>query len=241
MITLNTKFLNTVCLATEQKNNSWGYKKGIYIEDRENKRLYTACDGHILIRATEDVIDEPLQAPLLIEFNKPIKTILSRFELIINKDFITLKGEKKPESFNLIDFSVPEYDRIINETSPEATEFCMFEPEYLKIVKTVFEGKYPEKYQMENKTSPCLMTSKNSDFQVVLMPTRVWSRGGYPSPFGSKKMDKISLSLIIDKLTEISDQLYNGKPDRVLISFELDKVIDDLNDWLKYLPLAPKE
>lgn len=54
-------------------------------------------------------------------------------------------------------------------------------------------------------------------------------------------MDQVSLQIIIDKLNALSDQLYNGKPDRILISFELDKVIDDLNDWLQYLPLAPKD
>lgn len=53
-------------------------------------------------------------------------------------------------------------------------------------------------------------------------------------------MDKVSLQIIIDNLNKISTQLYDERIDRVDASFEIDKIIDDLNDWIKYLPFNPK-
>lgn len=54
-------------------------------------------------------------------------------------------------------------------------------------------------------------------------------------------MDKISLSIIIEKLTNIHDQLYDENIDPVDASFELGKVIDDLNGWMDYLPDSPQD
>lgn len=54
-------------------------------------------------------------------------------------------------------------------------------------------------------------------------------------------MDKISLLIIIEKLTKIHDQLYDENIDSVDASFELGKVIDDLNSWMDYLPNSPQE
>ena len=48
-------------------------------------------------------------------------------------------------------------------------------------------------------------------------------------------MDKVSLSIIIDKLNEISTRLYDEEIDRVDASFLIDEVIDDLLGWLKFL------
>jgi hypothetical protein len=48
-------------------------------------------------------------------------------------------------------------------------------------------------------------------------------------------MDKVSLSIIIDELDRISINLYEEKIDGVDASFEIDKVIDNLVGWLKYL------
>ena len=53
-------------------------------------------------------------------------------------------------------------------------------------------------------------------------------------------MDKVTLSLLIDKLTSISQRLYNEESNGVEISFEIDEIIDNLNGWLDYLPIAPK-
>lgn len=48
-------------------------------------------------------------------------------------------------------------------------------------------------------------------------------------------MDKVSLSIIIDKLNKISARLYDEEIDRVDASFLIDEVIDDLFGWLIYL------
>lgn len=49
------------------------------------------------------------------------------------------------------------------------------------------------------------------------------------------KIDEISLRIIIDDLNAISCKLYNEEVDRVDASFEIDKIIDGLYSWLKYL------
>lgn len=54
-------------------------------------------------------------------------------------------------------------------------------------------------------------------------------------------MDKVSLSLIIDKLDALSLALYNERINKVQASFDLDEVIDELKSWLDYLPLSPSD
>lgn len=49
-------------------------------------------------------------------------------------------------------------------------------------------------------------------------------------------MDKVSLTIIIDKLKRLSLDLYNEDVgNSIQTSFELDSIIDELEDWLKYL------
>ena len=58
---------------------------------------------------------------------------------------------------------------------------------------------------------------------------------------GFEKMDKVSLSIIIEEFTNIHDQLYDENIDPVDASFKLGKVIDDLNGWMDYLPESPQD
>lgn len=51
-------------------------------------------------------------------------------------------------------------------------------------------------------------------------------------------MDKISLQIIIDKLTNISDLAYHETIDGVDTSFQIDSVIDELKTWLAYLQIG---
>lgn len=48
-------------------------------------------------------------------------------------------------------------------------------------------------------------------------------------------MDEISLSVLRSKLFDISDRLYTQTVDCVDASFELDGIIDSLDDWIEYL------
>jgi hypothetical protein len=48
------------------------------------------------------------------------------------------------------------------------------------------------------------------------------------------KMDKISLMIIIDKLTNLSDLGYNETIDSVEMSFRLDSIIDELTSYVEY-------
>jgi hypothetical protein len=47
-------------------------------------------------------------------------------------------------------------------------------------------------------------------------------------------MDKISLMIIIDKLTNLSDLGYNETIDSVEMSFRLDSIIDELTSYVEY-------
>ena len=47
-------------------------------------------------------------------------------------------------------------------------------------------------------------------------------------------MDKISLLIIIDKLTNISDLAYHGTIDSVDISFRIDAIIDELRGFVDF-------
>lgn len=49
--------------------------------------------------------------------------------------------------------------------------------------------------------------------------------------YKEKKIDIVTLSLCLDKLQDLSKQLYDELPvDKVELSFELDKIIDDLKN-----------
>lgn len=170
MITLNMNFLNTVVLAASKEPSRY-YLNGVFINDKDGFRHYTATNGHILITAKEQIIDDPLPNDLLIEFKKPLKSKIDRCQLVINEKFVTLLyATEKPESFNLIDGKFPEYERIIpKDDTPAASEFCLFAPEYLKMIKDVY-GVLNCKYQMEHKHAPCLITKDKSEFKTVLMP-----------------------------------------------------------------------
>lgn len=54
-------------------------------------------------------------------------------------------------------------------------------------------------------------------------------------------MDKVSLSIIIDRLKQISYNMYEENTDLVDASYELDKVIDELNGWLEILDKEKKD
>lgn len=172
MKTINTRILNTVVLAASKDRYRY-YLNGVYIEDVEGIRYYTATDGHILITANEPIQDEPLEKPILVEFTKPFKTNLERCELVINEKFCTFLVDK-PESFNLINATYPDWRRVMpKEETPDAHEFAMFDPKYLKTVESVFGSLTSCRYKMENKHAACLITRKDEPFEIVLMPLHI--------------------------------------------------------------------
>ena len=180
MITLNTKFLNTCALGASKEATRY-YLNGVFIHDKDGFRHYCATDGHILIYAKESIDEmpddqkEPLPRDIILQFTKPIKTCLGRCEFVINDKFATVFMGDKPDSFNIIDGCFPDYPKVMpdEEKTPDAHEFCMFAPEYLKIVREIFDKRYPENFKMESATSPCLMFNDDEPFKVVLMPIRV--------------------------------------------------------------------
>lgn len=49
-------------------------------------------------------------------------------------------------------------------------------------------------------------------------------------------MNQVQMNIIIDELNEISKNLYDGTIDGVDASYQIDKLIDELEKAKKYLP-----
>ena len=54
-------------------------------------------------------------------------------------------------------------------------------------------------------------------------------------------MDKVSMRILIDRLTELSNKLYDDEIETAEASLEIDKIIDELFSWEKYLPLGSEK
>lgn len=171
MITVNKDFLNKCYLGISKDGYKY-YLQGVCIRDIDGVRHYCGTNGHILIHCQEPITDDSIgDNEIIVQMDKVIKTKLDRMQMIVNDDFVTFKADK-PESFNIIDGTFPDFFRVIPQNRVKPSEFTMFDYKYLKTVHDVFDKDIVNlDITMENHTTPAVFTSEDVEgVEVILMP-----------------------------------------------------------------------
>jgi DNA polymerase III sliding clamp (beta) subunit (PCNA family) len=171
--TINLKLLNAVAPAVNVDPQRY-YLSGIYIDDRDGFRHYTATNGHMLLTARETINGETLERPLLLGIKKAIKSKFEEVSLkVVDNTTVVIYAENKVV-FDILDCEYPPYERVIPaETTPQATKYTIFEPSYLEEINK-FVGDKCKVPLMEEVFSPALWIVEDGDIKkrAVLMPLR---------------------------------------------------------------------
>lgn len=168
-IILNCEAINAV-LPAVTKDRTRVYLQGVYLEDKDDNRIYTACDGTILLMVKTPLNDdeERLDKAYILKIEKPFgkKNFFADFIIIDEKTALLKSVETK--TAEILDAQYPDVSRVIpaNDT-PEAKKYAVFDPDYLKKVST-FLGTIGRVPQMEDAGSPALWKKENRT--AVLMP-----------------------------------------------------------------------
>ena len=169
MILLNLEILNNVIPATSNDDTRY-YLKGVYIEDRDGFRHYTACDGHILFTQSEEIEGDALPRSIILGVTKPIKDKANLAELVLVDDTTAVLKTSPKTACDLVDTEYPDYRRIIPSDREVAKQYAQFEPEYMKkLFKFIPEAKGLAPF-MEHRQSAALWEQGNK--QAVIMPIR---------------------------------------------------------------------
>ncbi|MBO5843490.1 MAG: hypothetical protein J6Q96_01320 [Bacteroidales bacterium] len=171
---LNCELMNAVLPAVSKEEVRY-YLMGIYIEDVDGWRNYTATDGHILLTAKEAIEGEVLEKPLVLKIKKPIasKRLKIGYLQIVDEYTAVIVGEEKI-AVDIIDCQYPDYRRVIPSDDTElAKEYAIFNPDLLKIVNK-FIGSTNKRPIMENRMSPAMWVVEDVNLvkKAVLMPMR---------------------------------------------------------------------
>lgn len=170
-VVLNCEAINAV-LPAVSKDRVRFYLHGVHIEDKDDMRIYTACDGHILLRVKTplNADDERLDKSYILKIDKPFgkKSFKAVFTVIDEKTAVLKSFETK--TAEIIDAQYPDVSRVIPaDDTPKAEEYAVFDPDLLKKVNTFLRGKN-YKPQMRDADSPALWVKENKT--AVLMPIR---------------------------------------------------------------------
>lgn len=167
---LDVEAINSVLPAVSKENYDRAYLNGVHIEDVDDKRIYTATNGHFLFQVTTErpSYDEKMDKEYIIVFSKPLDKhkITVDFEPV--SDIAALIDEDI--AVKLVNQCYPDVSKVIpKRTTPIARDFALFDPDYLKKVNKFLniKGWIP---QMENKYSAAVWFDDNKI--AVLMPMK---------------------------------------------------------------------
>lgn len=167
---LDVEAINSVLPAVSKENYDREYLNGVHVEDVDDKRIYTATNGHFLFQVTTErpSYDEKMDKEYIIVFSKPLDKhkITVDFEPV--SDIAALIDENI--AVKLVNQCYPDVSKVISKrTTPIARDYAVFNPDYLKKVNKFLntEGRIP---QMENNNSAAVWFDENKT--AVLMPMR---------------------------------------------------------------------
>ena len=171
---LNCKLINEVLPAVSREESRY-YLNGVFIEDVDGWRIYTATDGHILLTAKEAVIGETLEKPLVLKIKKPIscKRLVKGWLQIVD-DYTAVITSDEKVAIDIIDCQYPDCRRVIpSDDTPTAKEYAIFDPDLLKIVNK-FIGCKHQVPLMGDRLAPAMWIAQEEDLvkKAILMPMR---------------------------------------------------------------------
>lgn len=169
---INIDALNSVLPATDKKEKSRIYLNGVFVEDKDGFRHYTATDGHILFTVKDEIDGDFLEKPLILRIKKPLKykgNVIGMMQ-VVDDETVVIKTNQEKVAVDIIDGTYPDYESVIPpEDTKKASEFALFDPEFLNKVYD-FLGVRNQIPLMENANTPALYIKDNK--KAVLMPMR---------------------------------------------------------------------
>lgn len=178
MIVLNGDLINQVFPACNPKRGL-NIFNCIHIEDIEDKRIYVATNGHLLLKVWENIPfeSEKLTTPLNITIKKKLKfkSIYSQFSLniISESEKGLLMGNIETVSCDVYELpDYPDFERVIPKERTYLNKWIPFDVDYLKKVKDFLELPrcLPEPYSTDI-TAPAVWEKENG--LACLMPCRL--------------------------------------------------------------------
>lgn len=167
---LDVEAINSVLPAVYKKDNIRPYLTGVHIEDVDDKRIYTASNGHLLFQVTtvRPSYDEKMDKDYIIVFSKPLGKYRHKVDFEpISETSGLIEGDIEVK---LVNMTYPDVSKVIPKiTTPKARDFALFEPDYLKKVRQ-FLGRHWWIPQMDNPFSAAVWFDDNKT--AVLMPMR---------------------------------------------------------------------
>lgn len=167
---LDVEAINSVLPAVSKENYDRAYLNGVHIEDVDDKRIYTATNGHFLFQVTTErpSYDEKMDKDYIIVFSKPLDKHRLTVDFEPVSDIAALIDENI--AVKLVNQCYPDVSKVIpKRTTPIARDYALFNPDYLKKVNNFLntKGRVP---QMENNNSAAVWFDENKT--AVLMPMR---------------------------------------------------------------------
>lgn len=167
---LDVEAIDSVLPAVYKKDYDRPYLTGVHIKDVDDKRIYTATNGHFLFQVTtvRPSYDEKMDKDYIIVFSKPLGKYRHKVDFEpISETSGLIEGDIEVK---LVNKDYPDVSRVIpKRTTPKARDFALFDPDYLKKVRQ-FLGRHWWIPQMENNHSAAVWYDDNKI--AVLMPMR---------------------------------------------------------------------
>lgn len=176
MYKLNLTIINKIVCAVSKEPSRY-YLNGIHVYDKDGFRYYEATNGHICFRVRDSIEEDALPAAYVIGIKSPIKTKIKYGELVLaDKDTAVIKADTKC-AFDIIDCTYPDIERIMPKNREFASEYTMFNPDYLEKLTIAF-GRIDilqRRPIQEDRKSPALWEweDDNSQYSALLMPLAV--------------------------------------------------------------------
>lgn len=167
---LDVEAINSVLPAVSKENYNREYLNGVHIEDVDDKRIYTATNGHFLFQVTTErpSYDEKMDKEYIIVFSKPLDKHKLTVDFEPVSDIAALIDEDI--AVRLVNNCYPDVSKVIpKRTTPIARDFALFDPDYLKKVRK-FLGRNLWIPQMNNPLSAAVWYDDNKI--AVLMPMK---------------------------------------------------------------------
>lgn len=167
---LDVEAINSVLPAVYKRDYDRPYLTGVHIKDVDDKRIYTATNGHLLFQVTSErpSYDEKMDKDYIIVFSEPLSKHRCKVDFEPISDTSALIDEDI--EVNLVNLNYPDVSKVIpKRTTPIARDYALFDPNYLKKVNRFLKtnGWIP---QMENKYSAAVWYDDNKI--AVLMPMK---------------------------------------------------------------------
>lgn len=167
---LDAQAINAVLPAVCKGDGFRPYLTGVHIEDVDDKRIYTATNGHILFQIVTErkSYDEKLDKDYIVIFDKKFD---KRVRFVEFEPTSEISGTIDEDiEVKLVNMNYPDVSRVIpKRKTPIARDYALFDSNYLKKVNKFLNttGWIP---QMENNYSPAVWYDDNKI--AVLMPMR---------------------------------------------------------------------